>query len=146
MKFILIAILFSFTFSHSTNQLFKQKDISEMEAIKLAEEFIKVNGYTKYPADTSKLSYEFLYDSEESVKSILKKRHNSLQPKAFCVFKNDDRWNIGFVSSKINLSKLDSAQINGNLTGKSVTMNLDGSEIRMAHKDPLFSKWRKLLN
>ena len=118
------SFLFIGLFFISAIKLSPQKNITEGEAIILAEEFIRINGYTKDKADTTKLQLEFLYDSGESVKDVLKKRYNSLQKKAFCITSNDQGWSIGFLSTKINLSKLDSLSKQGNLSGRGVKINL----------------------
>jgi hypothetical protein len=120
------------------------KDPMKEQAIKLAEQFIIDNGYTSLPADKSKLSYELFDQLENNVDSILKRRHNTLQSKAFCISENKDRWNVGFLSTEVNLSKLDSKQRQTDLPGRAVIVMKDGKEIRIAHKDPLFSRFIKL--
>jgi hypothetical protein len=72
--------------------------LTKVQAIKLAEQFIIDNGYTNAPANKSKLSYELFDQLENNVDRILKQRHNTLQPKAFCINEDKDRWNIGFLS------------------------------------------------
>mgnify|MGYP001407131226 CR=1 FL=1 len=122
----------------TTDQMTKE------QAVKLAEQFIIDNGYTNLPADKSKLSYELFDQYENNVDSILKRRHNTLQPKAFCISEDKDRWDVGFLSTGIDLSKLDSIQRQTNLSGRAVIVMKDGKEIRIAHKDPLFSYFIKL--
>ena len=123
---------------------FKSSDqLSKEEAIKLAEKFIVDNGYTSLPSDKSKLSYE-LFDSENNVDYILKGTRNSLNPKAFCISEDTDRWNVGFLSSSVDKSKLNSSQRNSNLKGRAVIVMKSGNEIRIAHKEPLFSYFEKL--
>lgn len=122
----------------TTDQMTKE------QAVKLAEQFIIDNGYTNLPADKSKLSYELFDQYENNVDSILKRRHNTLQPKAFCISEDKDRWDVGFLSTGVDLSKLDSIQRQTNLSGRAVIVMKDGKEIRIAHKDPLFSYFIKL--
>ena len=122
----------------TTDQMTKE------QAVKLAEQFIIDNGYTNLPADKSKLSYELFDRYENNVDSILKRRHNTLQPKAFCISEDKDRWDVGFLSTGVDLSKLDSIQRQTNLSGRAVLVMKDGKEIRIAHKDPLFSYFIKL--
>lgn len=120
--------------------------LTKYQAIGLAEQFIVDNGYTNLPADKSKLSFE-LFDqlgNKNNIDSILKWRHNTLQLKAFCIGEDNDSWDIGFLSTKIDISKLDSVQRKSNLPGRAVIVMKDGKEIRMAHKDPLFSTWEKI--
>jgi hypothetical protein len=119
--------------------------ITRQEAIKLAEDFVKKNGYTAEPADKSTLSYELMdrLTERDGDSVILKGRSNTLQPKAFCITETD-RWDIGFLSTRVNLQRLDSLQLQSDLSGRAVIVSLDGKEIRMAHKDPLFSHFTKL--
>lgn len=118
--------------------------LAKEQAIKLAEQFIIDNGYTNLSADKSKLSYELFDHYEKNTDSILKRRYNTLQPKAFCISESKDRWDIGFLSTGIDLSKLDSIQRQANLPGRAIIVMKDGKEIRIAHKDPIFSYFIKL--
>ena len=119
--------------------------INQEEAIKLAEKFIIDNGYTSLSADRHNLQYEFLYDDNvKNVDSLLKSRYNTLYPKAFCIAEDPDRWNIGFLSTTIEIAKLDSIQRNDNLSGRAVIIIKSNRKISMAHKEPLFSSFKKL--
>lgn len=118
--------------------------LTKEQAIKLAEKFIVENGYTNLPANKSNLSYELFDQNENNIVKILKRRHNTLQPKAFCISENNDKWDVGFLSVGVDLSKLDSLQRNTNLSGRAVIVMKDGKQIRISHKDPLFSHFKKL--
>lgn len=134
-----VALVWGLTSAFQTNgQMAKEK------AVKLAEQFIIDNGYTNLPADKSKLSYELFDHYENNVDSILKQRHNTLQKKAFCISEDKDRWDVGFLSTSVDLSKLNSIQRQTNLSGRAVIVMKNGKEIRIAHKDPLFSYFIKL--
>lgn len=122
----------------------KNEPLTKEQAIKVAEQFIVENGYTNLPAVKSKLSYELFDQFENNVDSILKQRYNSLQPRAFCIYDRKDSWAIGFLSTSIDLGKLDSIQLKSDLPGRAVIVMKRGKEIRIAHKDPLFSKFEKL--
>jgi len=119
--------------------------LTQEQAIKLAEKFIIDNGYTSLPANKSKLSYE-LFDQlgNNNVDSILKWRHNTLQTKAFCIGGDKTRWDVGFLSTSVDLNKLDSIQRQTDLSGRAVIVMKGGKEIRIAHKDPRFSSFKKL--
>lgn len=137
--FITIAVFMTclfFSFSISLKQ-----NITEKLAIKLAEEFIQNNGYTTLKPDKTKISFE-LFD--KNIDNVLKQRHNTLQQKAFCISTSNDRYDIGFLSTKVNIDKLSPVERKSNLSGRVVIVSLDGKEIRMAHKDPLFSFFKKL--
>lgn len=133
-----IGLIWVFTSSFKTDPLTKE------QAIELAEQFVIDNGYTNLPADKSKLSYELFDSNENNVDSILKRRYNSLHPKAFCITERNNRWDIGFLSTGVDLSKLDSIQFQSNLTGRAIIVMRNGKEIRIAHKTPLFSLFEKL--
>ncbi len=135
--FILVALVLT-SACRFNNQIPKD------EAVKKAEQFISVNGYTNLPADTSKISYELFDQLEENVDSVIKQRSNTLQPKAFCISENKDRWNVGFLLTSINSSELNSSDLKTDLPGRAVIVMKDQSEIRLAHKEPLFSRFEKL--
>lgn len=119
-------------------------DIRRDEAIKLAEQFVIDNGYTDLPADKSKLGFELFDRYENNADSILKRRCNTLQPKAFCIGEDKDRWDVGFLSTGVDLTKLDSIQRQTDLSGRAVIVMKNGKETRIAHKVPLFSHFKKL--
>lgn len=118
--------------------------ITKEQAVKLAEDFIKRNGYTTFPADKSKLSYELFDNLENNADSILKRRYNTLQSKAFCISHGNGKWDVGFLSTDVNIKKLNSLQIQSDLSGRAVIVSDNGEEIRIAHKTPLFSHFKKL--
>jgi hypothetical protein len=137
--FITSAVLLTgliFSFSIGLNQ-----NLSEKQAIKLAEEFVQNNGYTSLKPDKTKISYE-LFD--ENLDNVLKQRYNTLQPKAFCISKRNDRYDIGFLSTSVNINKLSPTEKKSNLSGRAVSISFDGKKIKMEHKDPLFSFFTKL--
>jgi hypothetical protein len=118
--------------------------MTKEQAVKLAEQFIIDNGYTNLPAEKSKLSYELFDKYENNIDSILKHRHNQFQPKAFCISEDKERWDVGFLSKSVDLSKIDSIKGKINLSGRAVIVMKNGKEIRIAHKTPLFSYFIKL--
>ena len=127
-----------------TSSFHRKDPLTKDQAIELAEQFVADNGYTNLPAEKSKLSYELFDESTGNADSILKYRYNTLQPKAFCIHEGTDRWDIGFLSVSVDLTKLDSVQRQTNLSGRAVIVSKNGKEIKMAHKDPLFSSFKKL--
>ncbi len=134
---VLLTLVFTQSFTVEQNE----NIVSRKQAIKLAEQFIKDNGYTSEKPDRSKMKYE-LFDRE--INQTLKYRYNSLQQKAFCFSKDDNEWHIGFLSTDINLKKLTGEQKNSDLRGRAVKVSFDGKEISIAHKDPRFSYFTKL--
>ena len=119
-----------------TNELTKE------QAIELAEQYIIDNGYTNSPANKNNLNYELL--DEDNVDKIIARRKNTLHKKAFCISENEDRWDVGFLSISVDLNKLDSEKRKTDLSGRAVIVMKNGKEIRIAHKEPLFSYFEKL--
>ena len=138
-------ILFTLTLSGLLTLGLTNKSVTLEEAINLSETFVKDNGYTNVVIkNPQKLSYELFDNMEPNVDSILSRRHNTLQSKAFCYSKHDNEWHIGFLSSSVNVDQLDSLKINSNLSGRAVIVNDNGQEIRIAHKTPAFSYFTKI--
>ena len=137
--FIVVAFVWGLTSVFLTNG-----SLTQEQAIKLAEKFIIDNGYSSLPGDKSKISYELFDRYENNVDSIFRQRHNSLNPKAFCIYENKDSWDIGFLSSSYDLSKLDYNLRQTDLSGRAVIVMKDSKKIRIAHKDPRFSYFKKL--
>jgi hypothetical protein len=139
LTFVLLGLFLMLITAFKTNEV-----VTREQAIALSEQFVINNGYTSLPADTSKLSYELFDSYYKSNGSLLKSRHNELHSKAFCISEGEDRWNVGFLSTSINVGKLDSISRQTDLLGRAVIVYKNGKEIRIAHKDPLFSRFEKL--
>jgi hypothetical protein len=119
--------------------------ISEQQAIQLAQQFIKDNGYTKAPADRSKIKYELLDAfGNGNIDTILAFRYNELYAEPFAIAEDKDSWDIVFLSTNVDIAKLDSAQLKSDLPSRAVRVSKDGKEINMVHKEPMLSHWRKL--
>ncbi|MFT7100438.1 MAG: hypothetical protein ACJA19_000940 [Bacteroidia bacterium] len=127
-----------------TSSFQKTNELTKEQAIELAEQFIIDNGYTALPANKSKLNYELFDRYENDVDSVLIRRSNTLHKKAFCISEGDDRWNVGFLSTSVDINKLDSTKRQTDLSGRAIIVMKDGKEIRIAHKEPLFSYFEKL--
>ncbi|WP_140469749.1 hypothetical protein [Hymenobacter nivis] len=120
------------------------QEVSQQQAIHVAEAFIQKNGYTFKPAEASAPQYELFDADEMDVRAILKARRNSLHPKAFCITEDSDSWHVGFLSTRVNRSSLKASQQQANLAGRVVVVSKRNKEVRMAHKDPLFSHFKRL--
>lgn len=137
-----LSVLLTFFIATSAFQIDEQ--LTQSEVIRLAEQFIAENGYTNTQANKTKLRYELFDRYENNVDSILKHRHNTLQPKAFCISEDEDRWYIGFLSTKVDPNTLDSLQRQTDLPGRAVIVTKNGKDVRIAHKTPRFSFFEKL--
>jgi len=135
--FIQVTLLFicNFSFGQVLNDT-----IGKYDAIKIAEQFVKDNGYCSLPPNRSNLSYELWDNYRGNDDSILKRRKNTLKCNASYISEEAKEWHIGFLSSKIQAIHSDTS----NAPGRSIIISKDGKEVRMAHKAPLFSKFRKL--
>jgi hypothetical protein len=125
-----------------TSSFQKANELTKTQAIEIAEQFIVDNGYTNLPGNKVKLSYEILDD--ENKDSLLAYRKNTLHEKAFCISESKDQWHVGFLVKSIDINKLDSIKRQTDLSGRAVLVFKNGKEIRIAHKEPLFSYFEKL--
>ncbi|MBS1560253.1 MAG: hypothetical protein JSS89_01475 [Bacteroidetes bacterium] len=118
--------------------------LTREQAVRKAEQFIVDNGYTDAPANRSRLAYELLDQYERDLDSILIPKRNTLQRKAFCISEDSASWHVGFLSRDVDIRSLDSALKLTDLSGRAVIVKKDGSDVRMAHKEPRFSVFEKL--
>src|SRR5215210_2870112 len=134
---IVLAILIGVT--TSTAQV--KKELTQAEAIRVAEQFVAENGYTDLPTmrDKTKLSYESIdpFDPDER----LKERLDTLERKAYAVARGNVRkygWTIVF---RYNANNEEHRRMNpdyekhSKIVGRAVTMSADGSNIRMQHQE-----------
>lgn len=135
-SFILLGVLLFFsniaysqTVSNQTdNSSQSLRAISEEEIVKIAENFIIENGYTDLPPtdDKKKIVFESI-EWTENVEEILKSRHNTLQKKAYGILKGRKGGTDGFT---VVFLYVDKSVIK---TGRAVTMDSDGTNIRVEH-------------
>lgn len=110
--------------------------LTEKQAVLLAEKFVSQNGYTDLAPDKEKIAYESI-GRESSLDELLKSRHNTLERKAFGVSSGRKGTNRGW--TVVFKYKVRSGMVNDK-NGRAVTMNLDGSEMRVEHVDFILSK------
>jgi hypothetical protein len=114
--------------------------LTQSEAIALAERFIAENGYTDLSPDKTKLSYETI-EWESNVDKMLEQRHDTLERRAYGVVSRrkggEPGWTIVF-----RYKHPRDRQTRSN--GRAVTMNLDGSKPRVEHVDFILRFARKL--
>ena len=126
---------------NETKQL--KTESPEEKAVRIAEKFVKQNGYTDLPADKNNLSHETI-EYYESIDELLKQRHNTLKPKAYGILYrgrlgDEKGWTIVFqYSDKIidELEKLPKSNpiSNSKLIGRAVTMNEKFENLLLEHK------------
>lgn len=114
------------------------------EAIALAERFIKDNGYTNERVNKQETVLEIIDFLDTSIAEIFAKRYNTLHPKAFCILEDSVEWDIGFLRTEVDLSRLSSKERKSDLPGRCVKVNKVSKEVMMEHNDPLFSGFKKL--
>ncbi len=105
------------------------KAIDARQAVRIAERFVRANGYTDFiPDDPLQLTPESIEFSRDR-RDWLKGRHNTLKPKAVGYRKgrrNDPRgWTVGFARVKPRDSKRP--------VGRAVTMDARGKIVRVEH-------------
>ena len=115
--------------------------LTEAEAIRLAEKFVADNGYTDLPLtkEKTKLSYESIDSADAGER--LTDRYATLERKAYAVGRrnvSNNGWTIAFRYNANNERYRriipDYEQHTKN-TGRAVTMNADGSSIRIQHQE-----------
>jgi hypothetical protein len=103
------------------------QNIDCSKAVEIAQAFIASNGYTDLPAtaDKSKLAFETIERTSNSNK-ILKRRYNTIERKAYGIIHRrrggSPGWTVVFLYKR---------NIRG--VGRVVTMDEDGSRIRVEH-------------
>jgi hypothetical protein len=113
-------------------------------AIVIAETFIKENGYTNYRVNKSETVLEITEYMDTSITDIFNRRFNSLHPKAFCISEKDTWWDIGFLSTDVDIRKSSLKEKDSDLPGRAVRVEKSDLSAIMVHEDPLFSKFRRL--
>lgn len=122
----------------------KHKPENSGDAIVLAEEFVRNNGYTTFEPDRRKFDFEVSDDLiQQDVTATLKKRYNTLQPKAFCILEVNYGWHVGFLKPGININDFDSFKVLRNPPARIVTVYQSG-ETRMSPRPPEFSDFSRL--
>ncbi|HEY0050930.1 MAG TPA: hypothetical protein VGB68_16675 [Pyrinomonadaceae bacterium] len=131
---------------------FSQKaETPEEKAVRLAEEFVRQNGYTDAAADENNLSRETV-EFYEDPDDLLKQRRNSLEPKAYGISPgargNKKGWTVVFRYSgrfRDNLEAKDKSTGNLEKGGRAVTMNENFQNLLVEHKDFRLEKIEKKL-
>jgi hypothetical protein len=124
----------------------------EEKAVRLAEEFIKQNGYTNASPDKNNLSHETV-EYYDNIDELLEQRHNTLASKAYGVLYrgrlgDDTGWTVVFRYSDKSikeLEKLPKSNLTSNpkLKGRAVTMNEHFENLLLEHKDFFLDKVSK---
>lgn len=123
------------TAKNSINSSQIPSENNEAKAIRLAEEFVKRNGYTEVRAEKDKIAYESEEPSED-INKILQNRYKTLEPKAFGLSyhsKSGDGWTVIFKYNEEYLKTVTEMDLSNR--GRAVTMSKNFEEITMQHKD-----------
>ena len=119
----------------------KTAELSESQAVQLAETFIAQNGYTDLPPDREHLAYETI-EWESKIDEMLRTRHDTLERKAYGISrgrKGDSfGWTVVFKYRHPSYREM-------HKNGRAVTLNLDGSEMRVEHVDFILGKVERRL-
>jgi len=109
----------------------QKQELSDVEAVRLAEAFVAQNGYTDWRADKGKLAHETI-EWTSNIDDMLKQRHDTLARKAYGIVHGRKGgapgWTVVFRYSH-------PASKQERRIGRAVTMNLDGSGLRVEHVD-----------
>lgn len=112
--------------------------LSKEEAIQTAERFVLENGYTNAPREKVKAqldheSIEMIVEGKEAREQLLDARVDTLKLKAIGIRKGrkggSDGWSVAFEYTNPSLNE----------TCRVVTMNSDGTNMRVEHVDGILS-------
>ncbi len=116
------------------------KLINEDEAVKIAENFIIENGYTDLPPTDNKTKIVFeSIEGYSDLEELLKFRQNTLQKKAYGILKGRKNNPEGFMVIFLYTEGKNKE------TGRAVTMNTEGKNIRVEHADIFLKAAQKQL-
>jgi hypothetical protein len=118
----------------------QKRQLTQAEAVALAEQFIAQNGYTDLAPDKTKLSYETI-EWESNVDRMLKERHGTLERRAYGSVRGRKGGSAGWTVVFRYTHPIDRR---ARSSGRAVTMNLDGSEPRLEHVDFFLRYARRL--
>ena len=109
----------------------KTAKLSEAQAVQLAETFIAHNGYSDLPPDREHLAYETI-EWESNIDEMLRMRYDTLERKAYGVSRGRKGGSLGW-TVVFQYKHPSYREMREN--GRAVTMNLDGSKMRVEHVD-----------
>jgi hypothetical protein len=131
MRFLLVfnltvCLLQNFYCATSSNLKNRQPfSISEEDAVRRAEEFIVLNGYTDLPPteDSLKITHESL-EWSRNYSELMKFRHNTLEREAYGISKIPKGWAVVFRFKNAEHS-----------AGRAVTISTSGGNLFVQHQD-----------
>ncbi len=123
--------------AQSVKKELSEKELSEYDAAVRAEQFVRMNGYTKLPVvkDGAKPAYESLDVSNPS--EAFKERYDTLEPYAYSIRKDEKGWTVIFRFSSTNKTYREAIPDFDQYRdkyGRAVTFDLYGNRIRMEHQ------------
>lgn len=105
------------------------KKLKQAEVIKLAERFIMLNGYTDLPPNKSRVVLESI-EASPNTDELLKKRRNTLERKAYGIAQGRKTGSFGWT---VVFRYKDRSDPEMHKIGRAVTMDADGSNMRVKH-------------
>jgi len=112
-----------------------QRPLRQGEAVALAEDFIRRNGYTDYRPTREEMDGPLeIFDPVVTADEALDRRHNTLESRAYGTDSNgrlgtNPGWTVVFRRSGRP------PEVTDNELGRAVTMEIDGTGIEIAHMD-----------
>jgi len=107
------------------------KKLNQSEAIKLAERFIILNGYTDLPPNKNRVVLESI-EASPNTDELLRERRNTLERKAYGVARGRKIRSSGWT---VVFRYKDRSDPEMREIGRAVTMDADGSNMRVEHVD-----------
>ena len=145
---IFLSFILAFAITGSSQ---RNKILTEDEVITRAEEFIKDNGYIDLPPseDKSKLVSEPVLGGSDA--EGLKRRHNTLEPKAYGIIRGGRSGNGWYVVFRYNQNNSEYQRLIPDFErmtekwGRAVVMDRFGENLKVEHPDiGLESKMKKI--
>ncbi len=128
----------------------ESNETDQAKAVRVAEEFIKINGYTDVPADEGNITHEAV-EFADNLKELLEQRKNTLNAKAYGVsdFGKTSKkgWTVVFKHSNYDFASRMSYREKRfyQNAGRAVTMDQDFKNLMLQHKEfPLNNARKKL--
>lgn len=109
-----------------------KRPLSREEAIRLAERFIRENGYTDHEISPDAQIANESFEMHPSKEKRIRLRFNTLNPKAAGAKQTGGTWTVGFEYTDALKEKY---PVSGRPTGRAVRFDAYGNDMQVMHKD-----------
>ncbi len=128
-----IKLVFGLLLPAFTLMSFKVMRVTKKDAITIAERYVRVNGYTEAPADTTDPRLSYTTDEiKGGIEEMLKTRHNTLLPKAVKSTSTRKGWYITFEYTEEAQKAINKHQHTPHKLGALISISPTGSYVEMS--------------